>query len=246
MKTSNPKSRNHLSIGKNDRVLEVGCGHNPHFRSNVIVDKFIDSNYHRSGDIKVLRDQVFLKADGENLPFKDKEFDYAICNQVLEHVENPIQFVKEQSRVAKKGYIEVPSLMGEYLFPKKSHKWLILEMDGKLIMMDKKEVNFNSSLDLGELFLHHLPSQSLGYKIMQYTHGDVETIRYEWEGEIEILVNPTDEKYRQYFEKPWTVQDAATFFPKKSATSELWDATKAIFYIFSRSLKAKFGFRAVA
>lgn len=56
MKTSNPKSRNHLSIGKNDRVLEVGCGHNPHFRSNVIVDKFIDSNYHRSGDIKVLRD----------------------------------------------------------------------------------------------------------------------------------------------------------------------------------------------
>jgi len=246
MKTSNPKSRNHLGIGKNDRVLEVGCGHNPHFRSNVIVDKFIDSNYHRSGDIKILRDQVFVQADGEALPFKDKEFDYAICNQVLEHVENPIQFVKEQSRVAKKGYIEVPSLMGEYLFPKKSHKWLILEMDGKLIMMDKKEVNFQSSLDLGELFLHHLPSQSIGYKIMQYTHGDVETIRYEWEGEIEILVNPTEEKYRQYFEKPWTVQDAATFFPKKSTTSELWDALKAVGYILTRSIKAKFGFRAVA
>lgn len=246
MKTSNPKSRNHLAIGKTDRVLEVGCGHNPHFRSNVIVDKFIDSNFHRSGDIKVLRDQVFLCADGEDLPFKDNEFDYAICNQVLEHVENPIQFIKEQSRVSKKGYIEVPSLMGEYLFPKKSHKWLILEIDGKLILMDKKEVNFQSSLDLGELFLHYLPSQSLGYKIMQYTHGDVETIRYEWEGEIEILVNPTDDKYRQYFEKPWTIQDAATFFPKKSTTLELWDTLKAIGYILTRSIKAKLGFRAVA
>lgn len=246
MKTSNPKSRNHLSIAKKDKVLEIGCGHNPHYRSNVIVDKFIDSNFHRSGNIKVLKKQKFIQADGENLPFANNEFDYTICNQVLEHVENPIEFVAEQSRVAKRGYIEVPSLMGEYLFPKKSHKWLILEMDGKLILMDKSEVDFQSSLDLGELFLHHLPSQSLGYKIMQYTHGDVETIRYEWEGEIEIIVNPKESKYRQYFEKPWTVKDAAEFFPKRSVTTELIDVFKAMFYIFGRSLKAKFGIKTIA
>lgn len=81
---------------------------------------------------------------------------------------------------------------------------------------------------------------------MQYTHGDIETIRYEWEGEIEILVNPTEEKYRQYFEKPWTIKDAAFFFPKKTMKSELLDSMKAMIYIFSRSLKAKFGFKAVA
>lgn len=234
MKSKNPKSRNHLNIHKKDKVLEVGCGHNPHYRSNIIVDKFYDSNFHRSGDIKVLSHQKFLCADGEDLPFADDEFDYVICNQVLEHVENPLQFIKEQTRVSKKGYIETPSLIGEYLFPKKSHKWLILEIDKKLILMDKDEIGFNSSLDLGELFLHYLPSQSLGYKILQYTHGDIETIRYEWEGDIEIIVNPKEEKYRKYFTNPWTVQDAEFFFPKKNIRSELADALKAIFYIFKR------------
>lgn len=39
--------------------------------------------------MKIYPHQIFANADGENLPFKDKEFDYVICNQVLEHVENP-------------------------------------------------------------------------------------------------------------------------------------------------------------
>ena len=69
MKIRNPKSRFNLNIMKKDRVIEVGGGHNPHPRSNVIVDKFIDSNYHRHSDIKVLKHQQFIQADGENLPF---------------------------------------------------------------------------------------------------------------------------------------------------------------------------------
>ena len=64
-KTCNPKSRYHLKIKKGEKVLEVGGGHNPHPRSNVVVDKFIDSNYHRHADIKVLKNQQFLHADGE-------------------------------------------------------------------------------------------------------------------------------------------------------------------------------------
>ena len=61
--------------------------------------------------MKIYPHQIFANADGENLPFKDKEFDYVICNQVLEHVENPEKFISEQCRVASRGYMETPSLL---------------------------------------------------------------------------------------------------------------------------------------
>src|SRR5580765_5774015 len=98
MKIRNPKSRFDINVPASYRVLEVGGGHNPHPRSNVVVDKYADDNTHRSGDLKVLKNQTFLNADGENLPFKDKEFDYVICCHVLEHVENPVRFLSEQFR----------------------------------------------------------------------------------------------------------------------------------------------------
>ena len=239
MKTNTPVSRQHLTISKNDKVLEVGGGHNPHFRSNVVVDKFIDVNYHRSGNIKVHNHQKFMNADGENLPFQDKEFDYVICNQVLEHVENPTAFLNEQMRVAKRGYLEAPSLIGEYLHPKESHKWLILEIEGKIVLMDKEKVGFKPSHDLGDVFLHYLPQHSLGFKILQYTHGEIQNVRYEWEGEIEFLVNPEDEKYVKYFKKVWTVQDASVFFPKRSLAQELWATTKAFAFILTNVFKSR-------
>lgn len=92
--------------------MEVGPGHNPSHRANVVTEKFTDQNYHRCGDMKIYPHQIFANADGENLPFKDKEFDYVICNQVLEHVENPEKFISEQCRVASRGYMETPSLLG--------------------------------------------------------------------------------------------------------------------------------------
>ncbi len=40
---------------------------------------------------------------GEDLPFPDKTFDYAISLQVLEHVENPLPLLEEMYRVLKPG-----------------------------------------------------------------------------------------------------------------------------------------------
>ena len=83
MKTDSPYDRGDIHINKNDKVLEIGPGHNPTYRSNVIAEKFIDTNYHRCGDVKIYPHQTFVHADGENLPFKDKEFDYVICNHFV-------------------------------------------------------------------------------------------------------------------------------------------------------------------
>ena len=86
-----------------------------------------------------------------------------ICNQVLEHVENPTAFLKEQMRVAKRGYIETPSVIGEYLFPKEAHKWLVLELDNKIILMEKKENWFDTKLDFGFIFLTWLQKNLIGF-----------------------------------------------------------------------------------
>ncbi|RLI87607.1 MAG: hypothetical protein DRP01_01240 [Archaeoglobales archaeon] len=42
-----------------------------------------------------------IVADAHNLPFKDKSFDYAILAEILEHVENPKQVLKEAERVSR-------------------------------------------------------------------------------------------------------------------------------------------------
>ncbi|HEV7621112.1 MAG TPA: methyltransferase domain-containing protein [Flavisolibacter sp.] len=240
MKIRNPKTRFDLNIKHGSRVLEVGGGHNPHPKANVVVDKYTDTNFHRSGDIKVLKHQQFLNADGENLPFKDKEFDYVICCQVLEHVENPVKFLSEQFRVAKKGYIEVPSLIGEYLFPRESHKWILHEYKDVLYLVDKKKLNFVYGYDLGELIQDYLPKHSIGFKILERTHPNMETIRIEWENDFHYVLEPTDPEVLQFFKGKWKLEWADMFFPKKSLSQEFSETIRALTNISKSVFKSRF------
>ena len=238
MKIRSPRNRENLSIKSSDRVLEVGGGHNPHPRSNVVVDKYTDTNYHRSGDIKVLKNQTFMEADGEQLPFKDKEFDYVICCQVLEHVENPEKFLAEQFRVAKRGFMETPSLLGEYLFPRESHKWIIHEMNDTTYLVDKKKINFVYGYDLGELIQDYLPKHSIGFKVLEKTHPNLITNRVEWEGDFKYVVNPEDPEILKYFTGKWKKEWGNAFFPEKTKWEEFKDSSRA-FYEMTKSVIRK-------
>lgn len=240
MKTRTPLDRLDLKIKKRDKVLEIGSGHNPSYRANVIVEKYINDNSHRCGDVKIYPHQTFVNADGENLPFKDKEFDYAICCQVLEHVDNPEKFIAEQCRIARRGYIETPSLLGEFLFPKKSHKWVILDIDQKLVMFEKSQMSGSYIKDYGELFLNYLAYQSLPYKLLGYTEGDIMLNRYEWQDSIDILVNPQDDYYHAFFTQKWTREMTEKLFPPRSLKTELFKTLKALFYIFKHEITRKY------
>lgn len=235
MKERTPLDNMDLRIKRNEKVLEVGSGHNPHYRSNVVVEKFIDSNYHRSGNVMIYPHQVFVNGDGENLPFDDKEFDYVICSQVLEHVDDPVTFIKEQCRVAKRGYMETPSLIGEFLFPKASHKWVILDIDNKLVLFEKSRMPGNYGNNYGELFLNYLSYQSLPYKLLWLTEGNLMLNRYEWKDDIDFIVNPEDNYYLSFFTQKWTREMTEKLFPQRSVLTE----TRKFFYALNHLLQVK-------
>ena len=87
-------------------VLEVGPGSAPFSRATTFVDWL---TYGAVPDDRLVR----LDFQREPLPFEDKAFDFVYCRHVLEDLYDPFHVCDEMSRVAKAGYIEVPSPMSE-------------------------------------------------------------------------------------------------------------------------------------
>mgnify|MGYP001452628288 FL=1 len=88
--------RLNLNIKTEALVLEVGSGGNPYPRSNVLLDAYEETR-ERHWDALV-NDRPTVLSFGENLPFKDKAFDYVIAAHVLEHTPHPEKFLRELER----------------------------------------------------------------------------------------------------------------------------------------------------
>jgi len=81
----------------------------------------------------------------QSWPFEDNQFDFAVCSHVLEDVRDPIWVSSEISRIAKAGYIEVPSRAVEQSkgveHPRFAgyyhHRWLVTDRDGVLEFRQK-------------------------------------------------------------------------------------------------------------
>jgi Methyltransferase domain len=85
--------------------------------------------------------------DREPWPFADKQFDFAICSHTLEDVRDPIWMCSELNRVAKAGYIEVPSRLEEQTYGFQGpwtgwshHRWLIDVADNHITFVHKSAV----------------------------------------------------------------------------------------------------------
>ncbi len=141
--------------------------------------------------------------------------------------------------MAKRGYIETPSLLGEYLFPRESHIWILHEMNGTLYLVSKDKLGFNVSLDMGELFQEYLPTHSIGFKILERTHPNLLTVRIEWDTDFDYVVEPEDKEVLQLFKGKWKSSQAELFFPKKTLMQELGDAARAFATISKSVIKSK-------
>ncbi len=117
-------------------VLDIGCGYRANKKATVISDIQDFSNYYK--------DKKFIQIKDKNLPFKDKEFDFVISSHVIEHVEDFEFFIKELERISSKGYIELPSRLGDNLVfeNKKDHVWWFLydDINSKLLVSKKNQL----------------------------------------------------------------------------------------------------------
>ena len=104
-------SINHVNniLDKNPdwKILDIGCGYRAHKNATIIADTQDFANFYK--------EKKFIKIKEKNLPFKDKEFDFVISSHVIEHVEDFEFFIKELERISSKGYIELPSRLGDNL-----------------------------------------------------------------------------------------------------------------------------------
>jgi hypothetical protein len=105
-----------------DLVLDVGGWARPFGRADWVLDLLPYETRGLYGYEQGDRDDERFSAatwvvrdicDRQPWPFGDKQFDFAICSHTLEDLRDPIWVCQELQRVAKAGYIEVPSRLVE-------------------------------------------------------------------------------------------------------------------------------------
>ena len=125
-----------LKKNSNWNILDIGCGYRPNKYANTLADVQDLSQIHK--------DKKFIKINEKKLPFKDKEFDFVIASHVIEHVEDFEFFINELERISSKGYIELPSRLGDNLVfeNKTDHIWWFVydDINNKLLASKRNQL----------------------------------------------------------------------------------------------------------
>jgi SAM-dependent methyltransferase len=124
-------------------VVDLGCGLRPHPAATAVVEPHLDPVSRFGGHVTpeafAARGVRFVQQRMDSdLPFGDKEFDFAICSHAIEHVEDPGKACAEMIRIAKAGLITAPFLFADLLFGRPYHRWLLVERGGVLFFFRKR------------------------------------------------------------------------------------------------------------
>ena len=138
-----------LSKNTNWKILDIGCGYRANKNATIIADIQDLSNHYKG--------KKFIKINGKNLPFRDKEFDFVIASHVIEHVEDFEFFMKEIERISTKGYIELPSRLGDNLIfeNKNDHVWWFAydDVNNQIVASKRNQlVDPFMTVSMGKLF----------------------------------------------------------------------------------------------
>jgi SAM-dependent methyltransferase len=112
-----------LDIHPGEFVVELGGGHQPFWRSDLIFDKFPVDNIHRSQDL--VHAAPVIIADATNMPLPDQGCDVIFASHILEHIPQPDKFLREIQRCSGRVYLEFPAMTRELMFAWAMHEWVI-------------------------------------------------------------------------------------------------------------------------
>jgi len=154
------------------KILDIGCGYRAHPKATVIADvQDLSMNY---------KERKFIKIKTKKLPFENKEFDFVVSSHVIEHVEDFEFFIKELERISSKGFIELPTRLGDNLVfeNKNDHIWWFLYDDVKNKLIASKR---NQMLD---------PFITVSMaKVMEKIFRESLVIELYWEDKIDFEIN---------------------------------------------------------
>lgn len=177
------------NIAEGDLVLDIGSGGWPFQRADHLADKYPDATTHRVEHLK--RDQrPFFQVDLESLPFRDKAYDFVFCSHVLEHLESPGLAIRELTRIAHRGYIEVPTRLSDIMFNftriHDHHRWHGLMVGQTLLLIEWCQ---NERYDVGNDYFDELHSPfSSKFQGFFERNRRLFFASYQWEEKIDFVV----------------------------------------------------------
>jgi hypothetical protein len=159
-----------------DVVLDIGGWARPFNRANYAMDQepYATRGFYglpaQGGERERFSRESWIQRDicgREPYPFGDKEIDFVICSHTLEDVRDPLWVCSEMVRIARAGYLEVPSRAAESsrgVEPGQvgwsHHRWLIdIAENDVRFLMKYHMIHSRWRLSFSSRFLRRLPEE---------------------------------------------------------------------------------------
>jgi hypothetical protein len=189
----------------NARVVDVGGGAAPFPRADSVIDALAychrDGGSDQNAHSKISYPPRYTAeawiqidiCDRRPWPVADKSFDFAVCSHLLEDIRDPIWVCSELQRIAKAGYIEVPSRIIEQTkgveHPRHAgyyhHRWLIDADENTLVFRHKPHL------------LHSVNNAVVAnLRPAQQIQSEHSILVFQWENSFEAveIFEPNEEK----------------------------------------------------
>lgn len=130
--------------------MDFGCGSKPYESLFLNASSYIGVDIEVSGHSH-LNEKIDVFYDGKTVPFPGNNFDNVFCSEVMEHVFNPDESLREINRVLKPGgklLLTCPFVWAEHEAPYDYARYSsfgikhLLERNGFKVLQQKKEGHF--------------------------------------------------------------------------------------------------------